>query len=38
MYRAPGREQHQEIAEILDEIMNRLTAIENTLTTLEETK
>jgi len=37
LYRAPGREKHQPIAEILDEILNRLDAIENQLTTLEET-
>ena len=28
MYRAPGREQHQNITEVLDEIMNRLDRIE----------
>ena len=35
MYRAPGREEHQNLPEILDEIMNRLDAIEKTLTTFE---
>ena len=37
MYRAPGRDTHQEVAEVLDEIMHRLSVIEKQLTTLEET-
>ena len=36
MYRAPGRDTHQSVVEILDEILNRLDALEKTLTTLEE--
>jgi hypothetical protein len=35
MYRAPGREEHQNVVEILDEIMNRLDSIEKTLSELE---
>ena len=35
MYRAPNRVNHQNITEIFDEIMNRLDAIEKTLTDLE---
>lgn len=35
MYRAPGREEHQNIVEILDEILNRLDSIEKTLSELE---
>ena len=31
MYRAPGRTEHQNITEILDEIMIRLEKIEQTL-------
>ena len=37
MYRAPGRDTHQSVVEILDEILNRLDSLEKTLTTLEET-
>ena len=35
MYRAPKRENHQSIVDVLDEIMNRLEKIEQTLTKLE---
>jgi len=35
MYRAPNRVNHQNITEIFDEILNRLDAIEKTLTDLE---
>ena len=35
MYRAPGRENHQNITEILDEVMIRLENIEKTLQNLE---
>jgi len=37
MYRAPGRENHQNITEILDEVMTRLENIEKTLQNLEKT-
>ena len=36
MYRPPGRENHQNITEILDEIMNRLEIIEQHIVKLEE--
>ena len=35
MYRAPGREDHQNIVEIFDEIMNRLENIEQKLTNIQ---
>jgi len=35
MYRAPGRENHQNIVEIFDEIMNRLENIEQKLTNIQ---
>ena len=35
MYRAPGRQNHQNLPEILDEIMKRLEKVENQLTNLE---
>jgi hypothetical protein len=35
MYRAPGREDHQNIVEIFDEIMNRLNNIEQTLSNIQ---
>jgi hypothetical protein len=35
MYRGPGREKHQNIVEIFDEILNRLDKIEETLSNLQ---
>ena len=35
MYRAPERQNHQNLPEILDEIMTRLEKVENRLTKLE---
>ena len=37
MYRAPGRENHQNITEILDEVMDRLEKMEILLQKLDET-
>jgi hypothetical protein len=37
MYRPPGRSEHINITEALDEIFHRLDSIENTLTKLETT-
>lgn len=35
MYRAPGRENHQNITEVLDEVMISLENLQNRLTKLE---
>jgi len=35
MYRAPGRSNHQNLPEILDEIITRLEKVEQQLTNLE---
>jgi len=35
MYRGPGRENHQNIVEIFDEILNRLDKIEETLSNIQ---
>jgi len=35
MYRGPGRENHQSIVEIFDEILNRLDKIEETLSNIQ---
>ena len=35
MYRGPGRDSYQTVAEVLDEILTRLDSIEQTLSKLE---